>query len=193
MKIRMYLISDTIWGNGLSSPGEEDLSVQMDQYGFPYYRGSTFKGIFREELSNLLFWKDEPKEKVQNILDSWLGSSGDNDLLLEKIKFFDFTLSDFVKQQVMNEIAANNPEEDHFEIVKRCTTSLRTFTALNEDGSAKENSLRVIRCINHGLFFYSDIICQKEQESLVREVLSQIKWIGTMRNRGFGKVKIEVM
>ena len=49
------------------------------------------------------------------------------------------------------------------------------------------------RCVNKGLYFYSNIECKKEDEQLIEEVCSLIKWIGTMRNRGFGKVQITVM
>ena len=56
MKIKMELNSDGLFGNGISIPGGEDLSVQCDTYGFPYYKGSTFKGIFREELFRYLKW-----------------------------------------------------------------------------------------------------------------------------------------
>ena len=50
MKIKMELLSDAIFGNGMSVPGGEDISVLRDMYGFPYYKGSTFKGVFREEI-----------------------------------------------------------------------------------------------------------------------------------------------
>ena len=49
MKIRMQLISDVVFGNGESIPGGEDISILSDEHGFPYYKGGTFKGIFREE------------------------------------------------------------------------------------------------------------------------------------------------
>ena len=51
MKIKMELISDAIFGNGASIPGGEDIAVLSDEYGFPYYKGGTFKGVFREELN----------------------------------------------------------------------------------------------------------------------------------------------
>ena len=30
------------------------MSVLVDDYGFPYYKGGTLKGIFREELGRYL-------------------------------------------------------------------------------------------------------------------------------------------
>ena len=56
MKIKMELISDAIFGNGASIPGGEDIAVLSDEYGFPYYKGGTFKGVFREELNRYLSW-----------------------------------------------------------------------------------------------------------------------------------------
>ena len=63
MKIKMTLLSDTIFGNGESIPGGEDISVLYDENGFPFFKGGTFKGIFREELSRLLKW--EGKEEAE--------------------------------------------------------------------------------------------------------------------------------
>ena len=48
VKIKMTLLSDTIFGNGVSIPGGEDISVLTDENGFPYYKGSSLKGVFRE-------------------------------------------------------------------------------------------------------------------------------------------------
>ena len=57
--LRMTLLSDTIFGNGMSVPGEEDIAVLTDAQGFPYYKGSTFKGVFREEMGRYLEWEGE--------------------------------------------------------------------------------------------------------------------------------------
>ena len=66
MKIKMQLLSDVIFGSGVSVPGGEDISVLCDKDGFPYYKGSTFKGVFREELERYLQWTEEKeiKEKM---------------------------------------------------------------------------------------------------------------------------------
>ena len=70
--------------------------------------------------------------------------------------------------------------------------NVRSFTSINEKGVAKQGSLRMARCVNKGLIFYSEILNDKEIESL-DEIVCSIKWIGSMRNRGFGKVKFTVL
>lgn len=207
----MELLSDAVFGDGMSIPGAEDISVLCDERGFPYYKGSTFKGIFREELVRYLKWtqkKNEDKsgesrsveggnvkskraederaieEKVKRIL----GGNGNNDVLNDrKVVFSDFTLSHYLKKKVIEEIG------DKPAIVQECFTNLRTFTEIEDTGVVKDGSLRMLRCVNKGLCFYSDISCAAEDEELVEKVFSFIKWIGTMRNKGFGKIKISVI
>lgn len=185
MKIKMHLLSDVIFGNGASVPGGEDISVLRDGNGFPYYKGGTFKGIFREELERYLHWTLAEESAVQARLEELLGSSGNDREAEGKLVFSDFTLSEYVKERVLEEIG------DDREAVLDAFTNLRTFTSIEEDGIVSEGSLRSARCVNKGLYFYSEISCRREDEPLVKEVISLVKWVGSMRNRGFGKVKIE--
>lgn len=184
----MQLLSDVVFGNGMSVPGGEDIAVLCDDYGFPYYKGGTFKGIFREELVRYLSWTMEDEKKILEKVTELLGKSGDNSILNEsKLVFSDFQLSDGVKKAMLEEIGENKQEE-----ILESLSHIRTFTSILEDGTTKEGSLHSCRCINKGLYFYSEILCEKEEEELIKSVLSLIKWVGSMRNRGFGKVKIEV-
>ena len=186
MKIRMELLSDAIFGNGLSVPGAEDISVLCDENGFPYYKGGTFKGIFREEMNRFLKWTGADDE---HFIDRLFGKSGDMEMEDErKLVFSDFQLSDAVKQQVLAEIGDGKKE-----IVLDSMTHIRAFTSIEESGVVKEGSLRNCRCVNKGLYFYSEVKCATEDEETIKEVLSFVKWIGSMRNRGFGKVQISVV
>ena len=189
MLIRMRLLEDTIFGNGQSIPGEEDISVLCDADGFPYYKGGTLKGIFREELERLLNWKNSGD--TDKTVTRLLGSSGANDPDESgRLLFSDFCISDTVRKKVKDEIKNPTGVLDAF-------TSLRTFTRIDEDGMVEKGSLRVARCVNKGISLYGEIICdnddREEVKELISEVLGQIKWIGTMRNRGFGKVRFEMV
>ena len=42
LKITMTLLSDAIFGSGYSIPGEEDIAVCKDEYGYPYMKGVYF-------------------------------------------------------------------------------------------------------------------------------------------------------
>lgn len=182
MKVILKLESDTIFGNGISVPGAEDISVLQDKAGFPYYKGGTFKGIFREALSLYLSWKEE--KQIDKTISELLGAPG-SDVVDGKLTFGDFVIPEAVKSVILEEIG-DNPA-----MVLDSLTNLRVFTAVDdESGTVKKGSLRMARCVNQGLYFYGEINGSDEQLKQVREVLPMIKWIGTMRNRGFGKVSI---
>lgn len=183
MKIKMKLLSDTIFGSGLTNPGQEDISVLVDEDGFPYYKGGTFKGIFREALEQYFMWQgdNDAEQKVTKLL----GCSADDDILNErKLVFSDFTLSGSVKKKIL-------AETDKRDDILNALTNERVFTSIDDSGTVQKGSLRNARCVDKGLWFYSEIRCDKEDEETIKEVLSIIHWIGTMRNRGFGHVTIE--
>ena len=185
MKIKMELLSDTIFGNGMSIPGAEDTSVLHDEYGFPYYKGSTFKGVLREQYARYLEWEGCSEKQIHDEISQLFGESG-VDIDNGKLTFSDFVLSPFVRKTVYDEIG------DDADKILSVLSNVRSFTSINEKGVAKQGSLRMARCVNKGLIFYSEILNDKEIESL-DEIVCSIKWIGSMRNRGFGKVKFTVL
>ena len=189
MLVKITLKSDAIFGNGQSIPGAEDISVLTDEYGFVYYKGSSLKGLFREAMENLLLWKGKSKQDSRYELIRLLGVSDNNGQDYDKLTFSDFHISKEIRDAILNEydekILFNKQE------VIDSQTYLRTLTSVDEDGIAKKGSLRMIRCIRQGMVFYGEITCKEEDKEFVLEVLQSIKYIGSLRNRGFGRVNIE--
>lgn len=188
MKIEMKLLSDAIFGNGVSVPGAEDISVLVDQYGFPYYKGGTFKGLFREEVTNYLIFCGKDEETATKEVDALFGKHGDKEDRERKLNFTDLTLSDQVKEAVLEETSTHDPTQ-----VTEVFTHLRTFTKIDENGMVQDGSLRQARCVNKGLYFYGEVACCKEDEEMLKDALGFVKWLGTMRNRGFGQVQIKAV
>lgn len=191
----MELLSDTIFGNGVSVPGAENVSVLCDAQGFPYYKGSTFKGVFREETERYLTWSGVNSAKIQKTLQHLLGKSGD-DTHKNSIVFTDLCISEYVKQTVLLEIQKHydrSSEQNTADIVLPLFSHVRSFTQIEEGGGVKGGSLRMARCIDRGNWFYGEILCEPADEKLVIQILKMIQWIGTMRNRGFGNVRITKM
>ncbi len=186
MVIKMKLMSDIIFGNGMSVPGAEDISVLHDQYGFPYYKGSTFKGVVRENYERYLGWLGDSESEIENKCNELFGNEGD-DLRAKKLRFSDFVLSPNVKKTILNEVGENKPNE-----VLEILTNIRTFTSIDGNGVAKEGSLRMARSVDKDLCFYSEVECDATEKEKLKEVIESIKWLGSMRNRGFGKVKLTV-
>ena len=188
MKIKMELVSDAIFGNGASIPGGEDIAIQCDSKGFPYYKGGTFKGIFREEYENYLFILGKTEDEVKKQSDWLFGYSGNEDTSGAKITFSDLELPKYVKNTVLEEIGEDNPQS-----IMEVFSHIRTFTKIDDQGMVQDGSLRDARCIDKGLCFYGSLKADsldEEEQSRIKEVLGFVKFIGTMRNRGFGQVRI---
>lgn len=198
MKIKMELISDVIFGNGMSIPGAEDISVLRDEYGFPYYKGSTFKGMIREEYERYLLWNGYDEKEIEKQTARLFGKNGD-DFSKDKIIFSDFEISSYVKKVVLEEflhansgIVLGDIKRNYSDQILDLFTNIRTFTRVNEDGVARTGSLRMARCVNKGLCMHGEMLCRPEDEKILEEVVCSMKWIGSMKNRGFGKVKLSI-
>lgn len=104
--IEMTLQSDAVFGNGLSMPGGEDIATQMDDQGFPYLKGNTLKGMFREELINLLAWTGKEKEETDRMVCTLMGEGGSEQLdESRKVRFSDLTLHPELRKAVEEETA----------------------------------------------------------------------------------------
>ncbi|MBR1496555.1 MAG: hypothetical protein IJ617_02890 [Oscillospiraceae bacterium] len=163
----MELLSDAIFGSGYSIPGGEDVAVCRDTEGYPYLKGSTFKGLLRESLENWLSWTGGAEAELNALLgeSGWDGAEDGRKLHLTELRLLD---------------APADPESCYSE---------RTFTAL-EDGIVKEGTLRTAACVRAGLCFGGEIECGEADVPLLRDALRNIKWAGTMRSRGFGRVRV---
>ena len=167
LRVRMELLSDTVFGSGYRIPGGEDIALCQDEQGFPYLKASTLKGLLRESLENWLDWTGGNRNSVNVIFGEadWCGQAEERRLQLTDLSLID-------------------PPADP----SNCY-DMRAFTQL-ENGVVKRNSLRTARCIRRGLVFSGEVFCAEEDVENIQNALSCIKWAGTMRSRGFGHIKI---
>ena len=54
-KLKLTLLSDTTPGRGDGVAGSVDVEVEHDDYGMPFVRGRSLKGLLVEEWANLRF------------------------------------------------------------------------------------------------------------------------------------------
>ena len=98
--VHMKLESDTIFGNGMNVPGGEDISVQTDSWGFPYLKGSTFKGIFREEFINYLAWERKSAEEAEETVKVLLQNGASVDLIKKSFPTLSVEYIEKIDQQL---------------------------------------------------------------------------------------------
>lgn len=166
LPVTLELLSDTIFGSGYSIPGGEDTAVCQNEQGYPYVKGSTWKGLLRESLEDLAAWGGTDPENVGILLgeEDWSGLADSR-----RVRFTALTL--------------NSPPEDP----EDCR-GLRAFTAL-ENGTVKQGTLRTAACAQGGLTFSGHLECEAGDVPLLRDALRGVKWAGTHRSRGFGRVR----
>lgn len=198
MRVKIKLLSDAIFGSGKSIPGGEDIGVLHDTYGFPYIGGSSVKGVLREEIENYFVWTEvkDSKKRIEELF----GRAGDktdknhmNKDGESKLSVSDFVLPLFLRKAVLEELDIHDKQkkQQNQDLVLDIFTGIRTFTKI-EDGRNKDHSLRNARFVKSDLIFEGEILCAKEDEKLVRDCLDYVKWLGTMRTRGFGHVHVMV-
>lgn len=168
LTVTIRLESDTIFGSGLSIPGGEDISILTDAAGYPYLRGSTFRGLLRESMTDLLAWTGKDPTLLDTLFGcpDWRGfAEGDP---TRRLRVTDFTM-------VPNAYPIDQ------------LTYLRTFTQI-ENGMSADTSLRSARCIRKGLAFVGKLVCAACDRELMEQAILCIRSVGTMRHRGFGAV-----
>ena len=192
MIVKIKLLSDGIFGSGRSIPGGEDIGILTDEYGFPYISGTNVKGNLRETMSNLLSWKNESDGKVEELF-GMANRESLEDENRQKIYVSDFMLPLSVRKAVCEELEIDTDKKRNArrEQVTDLFTELRTFTRL-EDGVSAKGSLRDARCVVQNMVFLGEIQCPKDREEIVKESLAHLKWLGSMRTRGFGAVEVTV-
>lgn len=181
MKVKIELLSNAVFGSGKSVPGGEDISILLDEAGFPYLKSTTFKGVLREEILNLSDWKYWEESEAPDV-EKLFGKAGES-VEDDRLMFTDFKVSDYVRNMVLSQKDITREE------IINCFTDTYTFTSI-ENGVAKKGSLRSCRYINKGMIFYGEISCCKKYEEYVRAGLKAVKYIGSMKTRGFGRVKV---
>ncbi len=176
IKVRITLLGNTVFGSGKSIPGGEDIAVLTDTEGFPYLKASTFKGILREAIKNIIDWTGDETD-----INELFGEGGECATYENRLIFSDFTVHEGIKEAMRGIGRAK---------ITDCFTGIYTFTGI-KDGIIDDGSLRSCRYIEKGNIFYGEILCPEKHRELTERGLRAVKYIGTMKTRGFGRVKVE--
>ncbi|MGB5024950.1 MAG: RAMP superfamily CRISPR-associated protein, partial [Saprospiraceae bacterium] len=183
MKLTLNTISPLLCASGESS-AHIDADFKYDKYGFPYIQGRTIKGLLREsaeEVCEMLGIKN-------SLVASIFGISGSNG---SKLYFNDFKIVGN-----SNMIYLLNTDEYKMlpeSLIKTYYTEFRRQTAI-EKGVAKDKSLRTYRLIKEGITFEGCIVgfLNEGENELLKNAIINLIYIGSRRNRGFGKVKFSL-
>lgn len=193
--LKITTLSDTQIGSGRSFGAVIDSDIEFDRYGLPYIPAKRIKGLFRnavEDLSKvgLLQFNKDHWEALFGKEGSECGApiTFDN-LMMENHEHLHPWL-EYLFSKYKNAFNTHLIQE-HF-------TTLRSQTAIDPDTkTAKDHSLRTIRVLQKGYSFCGKIHLKEDADKdAFLNALSMatllLRRIGGQRNRGFGKVKVEL-
>lgn len=194
LKLHIKLISDSLCGRGDGVAGLVDSEVEHDfNTGLPYIKGKTIKGLIVEECANILYslnksgnkWCEGLKEEAAFLFGK------PNSMENCSMSFRTARLPDEITKAVVYELEVTNkwtPEQ-----VLDSLTDIRSQTAIDmENGSPVRGSLRSSRFLLRGLTFTTDVVFSDkpsdEALALLAASVQSLLRMGTMRNRGTGKI-----
>ena len=185
-RIEVRLLSEAIFGSGYSKPGSIDLEIVCDECGIPFMKAKTFKGNFREAMEETI----DLLELDGGLLKKLLGSENGGINAWKTLRFSDCAIAESVRKILIASIQEGKIDQDE---IKDSLTQIRSFTSIDDDGSASDGSLRQIRVIKKGLIFNVVLSCErdltKKELGLIAASVRNLRHIGTMRTRGKGEVE----
>lgn len=188
MRLKITLNSDLCIYSGETYNSFVDQDVVFDNYGLPYIPAKRIKGCLRESFLEMVDLGIVDESEYKLIFGREGNQNSKFTLANAYLEKYDDLIDDLrgIKDGVIS-----SPQR-----VLELYSYVRTQTALNENGSADDKSLRTIRVVRKGLTFYADFNVSAELNSEMTNNLilaaKMIKHIGLSRTRGLGLVKIEV-
>lgn len=196
MKIEIELLSPL----QLSSGREDiihDSDAVHDSYGVPYFPGKRLKGLLYESALELVEMGAKFNKRDIDIL---FGNIGET-----RIRIDNFYLKNRTEAEDAEKIRSSwsylenkYPEIFNTENVWQSYTEVRHQTKIDEaTGTAEDKSLRNMRVVQKGkrLAFIGDIYLLaganriNDDEIIVEQALLNLRFAGSKRNRGFGRIK----
>jgi CRISPR/Cas system CSM-associated protein Csm3 (group 7 of RAMP superfamily) len=208
--LKLTLLSPCLIGSGEGFGAVIDSDIVFDEFGIPYIPAKRIKGCLRDsaievcemfELANINLFPltYDGSDNKYTIVSQIFGKPGD-----EKpapVYFSNLTIEGYEKiVQWIRYLMKKYPNIITRESIINQYTELRQQTAIEETGTAKEHSLRTIRVAKKEIsfkriFFIGEIDIEVVNDDMIKLLYfacENLRYIGTKRNRGFGKVKCEL-
>lgn len=190
LKIKIETLSPTHLGSGEGWGSTIDSDIIYDEFGLPYFPSRRLKGLLRESAVEVLemFRSSMIDDYKEFSLSDIFGAPGANQTA--KVIFNDLYMEEYektvewLKWSFQNFYEFFTPQK-----VIDSLTEIRQQTAIDNDGTSKDGSLRTIRVLKRGITFTGSIFVDDlESEKLLALACRNLKRVGSLRNRGLGKV-----
>lgn len=198
LTLKITTLSEVLVGSGEGWGATIDSDIVFDEYGLPCIPAKRIKGVLRESAIEVaeMFEKSKIDTNWQEKVEMVFGKRGEIDsspvcfdnLYLEELEEHEKNRK-WLQWAMMEEY----PSLISRDMILKTFTNIRQQTAINKDGIADDNSLRTIRVLKRNILFSGAIQVEDgfELDPLCLAV-SNLRYIGTNRNRGFGHIHCEL-
>lgn len=187
-KIKIKFLSDTLVGSSEGYGALIDSDVIFDETGLPYIPGKRVKGILRDAAQDLkeMFLNANINKEIN--IDNIFGKAGKTN---NEDNFFISNLYLEKYEENKKYLESSNLSKDN---IMDYFTNIRHQTSIDEvKETTKDNSLRTIRVLNKDLEFFGEVSFPKDYEEIMGFICKATKKMGTKRNRGFGKIEVDIL
>jgi RAMP superfamily len=195
-QLHLKLKSDATFGRGDGVAGLVDAEVEHDEFGLPFLRGRTLKGLLVEECANLLFTLSQVKSPAlgrSQAAARWLfgqaGSTLDDDAMMHVGAAM---LPEELREAVAADVRAKPSRLTPADVLESLTAIRRQTTVDEGTGAPDEGSLRSIRVVLRKTPFiaYLDFDAEPDDDAkaLLEATALCFRRAGTGRNRGRGRL-----
>lgn len=190
MELHIELLSDATFGTGKGVPGVVDVEVEHDEYGLPFIKGRTLRGLLRD--SWLMMETRFPE--LWGAAKSVLGDSGSTEEEC-RLRIGDALLPESTRRAVIEAVHKRGLAPER--VLEACT-EVRCQTAEDRStGAPQEHTLRRVRVIVRGMRFIAPLEWlggEPSEEELRVLALCALatRHAGLARNRGCGHIRITI-
>lgn len=189
--MRIELLSDCLPGDGAGSGAYIDTDCVFDRYGFPVIPSKRLKGCLREAAGKLLAMGCSERDAAG--VEALFGDAQHEGTLRMENAQLEGVAALHAGIEYYNDIRKRD-EQFLFmpDMIQALYTTLRTRTAIDERGVAKDKSLRTSRVIRKGNVFTCRVEFPDEDFRFVSCCALMLRRIGMNRSRGLGEVDISL-
>lgn len=194
-EVRLTLKSDATFGCGQGVAGLVDAEVEHDEYGLPFVRGRTLKGLLVRECADILFAlarQGAPAfRRLEGVAAFLYGRPGSGSGDAGALRVGAARLPRELREAVAADVEAGRLRPAD---VLDSLTALRVQTAVDEDtGAPEKGSLRVLRVLLRETPLAADLAFEREPGddalALLAACVRSLRRGGTGRNRGRGRLE----
>ncbi|WP_288761737.1 RAMP superfamily CRISPR-associated protein [uncultured Prevotella sp.] len=180
INITIRFFSQWHCGSGTSAGADVDELVVKDNNGMPYIPGKTLKGLIREATEDYVSFSSQ-SEALGTLLAETFGKElGETPEQTAGCAHFGNAVLEGTEYEA---IVENHAQQYMYDKI--------TTTAIDDDGIAKDHSLRSMEVVLPCTLYASITGVPENLADILSESFGMIKRMGQKRNRGLGRCEIK--